>query len=151
MVSHMTLNLMCSTTCTLFEILCKDGLMMVWWLKLVANKVNEILLCLTETNKFIVVFQFYNTMRCPLQKFPHVCLFSSHLSIEEKLFWPGIRCWGKCFRYIWYASCCSAKQKMHFGHKWISVSSHFTSPTLAMELTNWCDLATSRLHAALFH
>ena len=31
---------------------------MVWWPELVANKVNKILLCLTETNKFIVVFQW---------------------------------------------------------------------------------------------
>jgi len=34
-----------------------------------ANELNnKILLCLTETNKFILVFQFYNTTGCPLQK-----------------------------------------------------------------------------------
>jgi hypothetical protein len=39
-------------------ILRKDGLMTVWWPKRVANKINnKILLCLTEANKFVVVFQ----------------------------------------------------------------------------------------------
>jgi len=34
-----------------------------------ANKLsNDILLCFTKTNKFIIVFQFYNTTGCPLQK-----------------------------------------------------------------------------------
>ena len=43
--------------------------MMVYWPKLVANKLNnKILLCLTETIKFIFVFQFYNTTGCPLQE-----------------------------------------------------------------------------------
>ena len=35
-----------------------------------------VMLCLPETNKFIIVFQFYNTMGCPLKKF----LFSADLS-----------------------------------------------------------------------
>ena len=51
--------------------------MMVWWLKLVDSKLNnKILLCLTATNKFIIVFQFYNTKGCPLQK-----LVNSQVSI----------------------------------------------------------------------
>ena len=42
--------------------------MMVKGPKLVANKLNnKILLCL-KTNMFIIVFQFQNTMGCPLQK-----------------------------------------------------------------------------------
>jgi hypothetical protein len=31
--------------------------MMVWWQKRVASRVNKIMFCLTETNKFIAVFQ----------------------------------------------------------------------------------------------
>ena len=43
--------------------------MTVSWPKLVASELNnKILLCWTETNKFIIVFQFYNTTGCPLQK-----------------------------------------------------------------------------------
>jgi hypothetical protein len=42
--------------CSLFEIVCMDGLMMVWWPKLVASKVNKLFVCLTETNPLIVVF-----------------------------------------------------------------------------------------------
>jgi hypothetical protein len=39
---------------------CKDGLMMVKWPKHVVIKIkyNNILLCLTETNNYFVVFQF---------------------------------------------------------------------------------------------
>jgi hypothetical protein len=60
------MKLMCAT-CNLFEI--KFYVMMVWWPKLVAIKLNNrILLCLTETYMFIIVFQFYNTTGCPLQK-----------------------------------------------------------------------------------
>ena len=37
--------------------------MIVEWPKFVVNKVNnEILLCLTETNKFIIVFQFVDML-----------------------------------------------------------------------------------------
>jgi hypothetical protein len=42
-----------------------------------ANKVNKILLCLTEINKFIVVFQFYNTMGCSVQNKFHSPVNSS--------------------------------------------------------------------------
>jgi hypothetical protein len=31
-------------------------------------KINYKILCLTETNNLIIVFQFYNTMGCPVQQ-----------------------------------------------------------------------------------
>jgi len=55
---HTTLKLMC-TTCNLFKILCKDGLMMVWWPKRSANKLNnKAALCLTE-NKYTLHIYIY--------------------------------------------------------------------------------------------
>ena len=33
-----------------------------------SNLNNKLLLCLTETNQFIIVLQFYNTTGCPLIK-----------------------------------------------------------------------------------
>jgi hypothetical protein len=40
-----------------------------------------VMLCLTETNTCIVVFQFYNTMGCPLKKF----LIYADLSITDTI------------------------------------------------------------------
>jgi hypothetical protein len=51
------MKLMC-TACNMFWILCNDGLMTVWWQKVVGNRLNNrIFLCLTEKNIFIIVFQ----------------------------------------------------------------------------------------------
>ena len=55
MAFHTALNLVC-TAWNLFSVLCKDGLMMVWWPERVASKLNnEIFLCLTE-NKSIYCY-----------------------------------------------------------------------------------------------
>ena len=47
-------------------------LLVVWYLVNLQdaryNNKDNVLLCLIETNKFIIVFQFYNIRACPLQK-----------------------------------------------------------------------------------
>jgi hypothetical protein len=79
------------TACNGFYISCNDGLMTVWWPKLVANKVNnKILLCLTEYNIHLLL-SFNRGQHCAAHDLPVYRL--AEWKVKFTAVWEETECW----------------------------------------------------------
>jgi hypothetical protein len=54
-------------------------------------KINKIVLCLTEINNLIIVFQIYNTRGCPLKKTSKALWLSSSNSFRRIYSFAGVQ------------------------------------------------------------